>query len=61
VSDLVNNVKQLVYFFVHLSAQDLIHLLLKHSLELYTITVETGYTAGIWGHHEDPRYKLTVL
>jgi hypothetical protein len=25
------------------------------------ITVETGYTAGIWGHHEHPRYKLTVL
>jgi hypothetical protein len=24
-------------------------------------TVETGYTAGIWGHHEHPRYKLTVL
>jgi hypothetical protein len=24
-------------------------------------TVEAGYTAGIWGHHEHPRYKLTLL
>jgi hypothetical protein len=24
-------------------------------------TVEPGYTAGIWGHHEHPRYKLTAL
>jgi hypothetical protein len=27
----------------------------------FSNTVETGYTAGIWGHHEHPRYKLTVL
>jgi hypothetical protein len=24
-------------------------------------TVEAGYTAGIWGHHEHPRHKLTLL
>jgi hypothetical protein len=29
----------------------------KHSIN----TVEAGYTAGIWGHHEHPRYKLTSL
>jgi hypothetical protein len=33
----------------------------EHFLKLLDITVETGYTAGIWGHHEHPRYKLTVL
>jgi hypothetical protein len=36
----------------------------KYKLQIllqFNYTVETGYTAGIWGHHEHPRYKLTVL
>jgi hypothetical protein len=30
-------------------------------VERFEYTVEAGYTAGIWGHHEHPRYKLTLL